>query len=141
MSAAGRQEPGTPGAIAGDLDRELKLRLAAFVCWYAWADRLIQPGERKFLNGLVQRLGLTGPDVVKVQGWLTTPPPAELGDPAKIPPEMRKRFVDEAEKVVVADGKLEPAEQSAIQKLRKALLGIEPPPQRRTTGQQKTFDV
>ncbi len=117
--------------IGADLDRDQKLRLAAFVCWYAWADRQIQAGERKFLNGLTQRLGLSGPDAVKVQGWLTTPPPVELSDPGRIPADLKKRFVEEAEKVVVADGRLEPAEQSAIQKLTKVLLGIEPPPARR----------
>jgi uncharacterized tellurite resistance protein B-like protein len=113
------------------LTRDQKLQLAAFVCWYAWADKVIQPQERRVIDHLIAQLGLTGPDALKVQGWLTTPPPMEAADPAKVPPELRKRFVEEAERVVVADGKLTKEELHAVQKLKKVLLGIEPPPARR----------
>ena len=40
-----------------ELDGPQRLNLLKFVCSFAWADLEIRPSERRFVSGLVGRLG------------------------------------------------------------------------------------
>src|SRR5688500_3517339 len=93
MSASGSPAPSVDIA---QIDRETKMRLAGFVCLYAWADKQIHPTERKMLQKLVTSLRLSPTDAAKVEGWLQTPPPLEYSRVDAIPPALRAQFLEHA---------------------------------------------
>ncbi len=92
------------------LDREDRLRLMKFVCSFAWANLEIREDERRFVARLVETLDLDEDEVAQVEQWLEVPPPAEELDPAEIPRNHRKLFIDAARAMVMADGEIDPDE-------------------------------
>jgi uncharacterized tellurite resistance protein B-like protein len=124
---------GSPSAGEGlaRLDRDAKIRLAGLVCHFAWADLSVQGSERSFVKRLVTELALGPSDAARVESWLASPPPLEYLKVDTVPEAHRRLFCDMAERVVYADGRMDAREESALRRLQKTLLGIEPPPKRR----------
>jgi uncharacterized tellurite resistance protein B-like protein len=103
------------------LNREDRLRLVKFVCSFAWADLVIRPEERIFVDHIVQSLKLSDEDQTKVAGWMAVPPNPESVDPTRIPLEQRKIFLDSIEGVILADGEVSPEERENLALLRELL--------------------
>ncbi len=93
-----------------DLSHEERLRLARFVCTFAWADLEVAPEERAFIARLVQELDLDEEGREEIEGYLKSPPPAELIDPTDVPPEHRRVFLEMAGSVVKVDGEIDERE-------------------------------
>ncbi|MGB8222124.1 MAG: TerB family tellurite resistance protein [Polyangiales bacterium] len=87
-----------------DLDKEDRLQLMRFVCSFAWADLEIKKAEREFILTMVLRLGLDEEEQEQVAQWLEVPPRADDLDPADIPKEHRKLFLDAAKAMIMSDG-------------------------------------
>jgi len=92
------------------LDREDRLQLMRFVCSFAWADLEVSDQEREFIVKMVIRLGLNEEEQDQVAQWLEVPPRADELDPADIPREHRKLFLDAAKAMILSDGTVEDAE-------------------------------
>lgn len=96
------------------LDRAAAMNLLRFVCSFAWADLKVQQAERDLVLQIVGRLGLDQKDTDQVRAWLKVPPPEDEVDPTTIPREHRELFLSVAEAVVVADGRVQPAESDSL---------------------------
>jgi len=92
------------------LNREDRLQLMRFVCSFAWADLEVSDQEREFIVKMVIRLGLNEEEQEQVAQWLEVPPRADDLDPADIPREHRKLFLDAAKAMILSDGTVEDAE-------------------------------
>jgi uncharacterized membrane protein YebE (DUF533 family) len=92
------------------LNREDRLQLMRFVCSFAWADLEVSDQEREFIVKMVIRLGLNEEEQDQVAQWLEVPPRADDLDPADIPREHRKLFLDAAKAMILSDGTVEDAE-------------------------------
>ena len=73
MTLTGATDKLAPAARKGQvmLDRlssAERLRLMKFVCSFAWADLEVRPEERRFVARLIDRLGLTPAEEIRVQG-------------------------------------------------------------------------
>lgn len=103
------------------LSRDDRLLLLRFVCSFAWADLEVRDAEKKFVNRLVDKLGLDEAERKQVAAWLRVPPAPEDVDPAKVPREHRKLFLDAAREMIGADGEIAPDERENLE-LFEALL-------------------
>lgn len=92
------------------LDTAAKMRLLEFVCSFAWTDLRVQQAERDLIMRIVGRLGLDDTQTRRVQQWLASPPPPDEVDPTQVPREHREMFLEAAEAVAQADGRVVPAE-------------------------------
>lgn len=92
-----------------------------FVCSLAWADLEVQPKERAFVHRMVKKLHLDDKEKKLVDSWLEVPPKAEEVDPAKVPHQHRKLFLDTVKAVAMADGRLDPEEKESIELLEQLL--------------------
>ena len=92
------------------LNREDRLQLMRFVCSFAWADLEVSDREREFIVKMVIRLGLNDEEQDQVAQWLEIPPRADDLDPADIPREHRKLFLDAARAMILSDGTIEEEE-------------------------------
>jgi uncharacterized membrane protein YebE (DUF533 family) len=92
------------------LNREDRLQLMRFVCSFAWADLEVSDREREFIVKMVIRLGLNEEEQDQVAQWLEVPPRADDLDPADIPREHRKLFLDAARAMILSDGAIEEEE-------------------------------
>ncbi len=81
-----------------------------FVCSFAWADLEVSDRERDFIVKMVVRLGLNEEEQDQVAQWLEVPPRADDLDPADIPREHRKLFLDAARAMILSDGAVEEEE-------------------------------
>lgn len=81
-----------------------------FVCSFAWADLEITKSEREFVLSMVLRLGLDDQEQEQVAQWLDVPPRADELDPADIPREHRKLFLDAAKAMIMSDGSVNDVE-------------------------------
>ncbi len=97
-----------------DLSREERLRLMRFLCSFAWADLEVHAKERAFVTKMVTKLGLESDEAALVKGWLKVPPPPEEVDPATVPVEHRRLFLETVRDLIAADGELRPEEQEAF---------------------------
>ncbi|MBN1336441.1 MAG: TerB family tellurite resistance protein [Deltaproteobacteria bacterium] len=92
------------------LSREDRFALLRFVCSFAWADLEVSAEERAFVGALLLHLEIPEEERSQVHAWLAHPPdPAEI-DPLDVPPDHRRLFLQEARKVVEADGIVRPDE-------------------------------
>ena len=96
------------------LSHPQRMRLLQFVCTFAWTDLRISQAERDVVMRLCGRWGLGEADMKRVQSWLQIPPPLDEVDPTTIPREHRKVFLDAAEIIVRADGKVEERELETL---------------------------
>lgn len=97
--------------MINDLSREERLRLMRFLCSFAWADLEVHANERSFVTKMVTKLKLEADEAALVKGWLKVPPPPEEVDPASVPVEHRRLFLDTLRELISADGELRPEEQ------------------------------
>lgn len=103
------------------LGRQERLQLVKFVCAFAWADLEVSDAERLFIARVVRGLRLDPEEIGLVEGWLEVPPPPEEVDPARVPPERRKLFLEAAREVVEADGAAGPGERESLKLLERLL--------------------
>jgi uncharacterized tellurite resistance protein B-like protein len=96
------------------LAREERLRLMKFICAVAWADLEVQSEERAFVRRMVGRLALRPEEAAQVDAWLQVPPRIDDVDPAAIPREHRKLFLDTLRELVLADGSVDEQEQASL---------------------------
>ena len=104
-----------------DLNHEDRLRLIKFVCSLAWADLEVRPKERAFIHRLVKRLHLDDKEAKMVEEWLKVPPRAEEVDPARVPHQHRKLFLDTVKAVAAADGEIDEEERESLSLLEQLL--------------------
>lgn len=100
--------------MLSSLAREERLRLMKFLCSIAWADLEVQSEERTFVRRMVTRLGLDASEAAQVDAWLQVPPRIDDVDPADIPLEHRKLFLDTIRELVLADGSVDEQEQASM---------------------------
>jgi uncharacterized membrane protein YebE (DUF533 family) len=98
------------------------VRLLKFVCAAAWADLDVSSPERSFVQALALRLGLSDQEMRQVERWLEKPPPPEEVDPALVPREHRRLFLDAVRDLVTADGVVDGPEAASL-RLLEELLG------------------
>lgn len=91
-----------------------RLRLMKFVCSFAWADLEVRPEERRFVARLIDRLGLTPAEEIRVHGWLELPPAPEGLDPGDIPESHRRLFVETIKALIVSDNEISPEESESL---------------------------
>jgi hypothetical protein len=103
------------------LNRDDRLLLLKFVCAFAWADDVVEEGERRFVRRIMAKLALEADEVKDVEGWLLVPPPPEELDPAKIPAEYRQVFLGAVRAVLFADGNVSREEEARLVALQRAL--------------------
>lgn len=104
------------------LDREDRLRLMRFICSFAWADLEIRPEEKDLIVRMVDRLDLDDEDREQVAEWLQVPPRPDDVDPADIPREHRRLFLDAARAMILSDGNVEDIEAENLIILEQLLL-------------------
>lgn len=103
------------------LSRGERLRLLQFVCSFAWADLEVRPEERCFVANLMDRLALDAAERDRVRAWLESPPSPEDVDPMAVPPAHRKLFLEAAEGVIRADGRVVEDERVQLELFRDLL--------------------
>lgn len=100
-----------------------RMNLMKFVCSFVWTDLHVSQAERDLVMRICGRLLLTEDETERVRQWLEVPPNADEVDPNAVPPEHRQLFLDVAEVVVNADGRMVPAEREALTLFRDLLSG------------------
>ncbi len=103
--------------------RDERLRLMRFVCAFAWADLDVQDEEREFAQKLIRRLRLDPEESAQVQRWLELPPSADEVDPADVPPEHRKDFLEAVQGLSRASGEIDERERESLALLSALLIG------------------
>lgn len=92
-----------------------------FVCSLAWADLEVRKKERHFVHKLVKKLHLDEKEAKMVDEWLKVPPPAEEVDPARVPHQHRKVFLDTVKAMAAADGEIDEEERESLELLEQLL--------------------
>jgi uncharacterized tellurite resistance protein B-like protein len=104
-----------------NLDRDQRMLLLKFVCAFAWTDLEVRDSERAFVERLVARMELDEADREQVEEWLHVAPSPESVDPAKIPPQHKRTFIEAARAIIYADGEVDDEEREQLDRLREAL--------------------
>lgn len=91
-----------------------RMNLMRFVCSFAWTDLRVATAERDLVMRIAGRLGFADDEVAQVKQWLQVPPDVEELDPSAIPREHRQLFLQLAELVAKADGRVVPAERDSL---------------------------
>jgi uncharacterized membrane protein YebE (DUF533 family) len=97
--------------------------LLKFVCAFAWTDLEIHEGERQFVERLMRRFKLQDTDRAQVEQWLHVAPSPTDVDPALIPRQHRRAFIEAVRAVIYADGKVDEEEREQFERLQNALDG------------------
>ena len=105
----------------GALSARDRLQLLKFICSFVWADLDVGPSEKTFVLSLTQRLGLPDAEIEQVKEWLETPPPMDEVDPALVPPEHRRLFLEAIEQAIASDGVANPPESESLALFRQLL--------------------
>jgi uncharacterized tellurite resistance protein B-like protein len=100
-----------------NLNHAQRLHLMKFACAAVWADLEVSPSEKTFILGLALRLGLSEDEMAKVSSWLEEPPAPEEVDPALVPPEHRKVFLEAIQEAVEADHVVDGPERESLRLL------------------------
>ncbi|MBL8755111.1 MAG: TerB family tellurite resistance protein [Planctomycetes bacterium] len=100
-----------------------RMDLMRFVCSFVWTDLKVAQQERDLVMRIAGRLGLTEAESRQVAQWLQVPPNVEEVDPGAIPAAHRQLFLQAAELVVKADGRVVPAERDSLALFRDLLEG------------------
>ena len=97
--------------------------LLRFVCAFAWTDLEIRDSERRFVKRLTLRLKLDPDDRRQVEEWLSIAPSPQSVDPARVPQEHRRAFIEAVRALIYADGQVDPEERDQLERLKAALGG------------------
>ena len=103
------------------LSPEQRQLLFRFLCSFAWADGEVADEERRFVRRLMSGVYLLEEERLDVEGWLLHPPNASEVQPADIPLEHRRVFIEAMRAVIFIDGKITEEEQFRFDALRHAL--------------------
>lgn len=104
------------------LSHEMRMRMINLVCTVAWSDFELSDSERRHVLDLCARFDMSHEDQEQVLTWLASPPSSdELADPGKVPPEHRDAFLQECQRMVMADGYVDPEESMSYRLLRDIL--------------------
>lgn len=91
-----------------------RMHLMRFVCSFAWTDLKVSQAERDLVMRIAGRMGLGDAEVRQVAQWLQVPPRDDEVDPATVPPAHRRMFLQAAEAMATADGRVVPAERDSL---------------------------
>lgn len=105
------------------LSREHRLLLLRFVIAFAWTDLRIEAGERKFVERLMGKMQLSAEDRAEVEHYLHVAPAPETTNPALVPTEHRRLFVDAVRALIYADGEVDDEERERFERLKASLSG------------------
>lgn len=105
-----------------DLKPAERLQLMKFVCAVAWSDLEVSGEERLFVADCIRRLDFSDEERAQVWGWLEVPPAPDEVDPADIPPEHRKLFIEALGRLVVVDKEVTAEERESLVLLSKLLM-------------------
>lgn len=100
-----------------------RMNLMKFVCSFVWTDLKVARQERDLVMRIAGRLALTDAELTQVEQWLRVPPNVEEVDPTAVPKAHRQLFLQAAELVAKADGKVVPAEKDTLALFRDLLEG------------------
>lgn len=100
-----------------------RMNLMRFVCSFVWTDLKVASQERDLVMRIAGRLALTDAELKQVEQWLRVPPNVEEVDPTSVPKAHRQLFLQAAELVAKADGKVVPAEKDSLAIFRDLLEG------------------
>jgi uncharacterized tellurite resistance protein B-like protein len=103
------------------LSREHRLLLLRIAIAFAWTDLRIQDGERKFVERLIGKLQLSAEDRAEVEQYLHVAPAPETTNPALVPVEHRRLFVESVRALIYADGEVDVEERERFERLKAAL--------------------
>ncbi len=98
-----------------------RLLLLKVLCSFAWADLEVSDSERRFVRRVLEQAKLGKDEEAQVEAWLDIAPSPGSIDPASIPPEHRRLFLDAVRAIVYVDGKVDPDERASLDRLREAL--------------------
>jgi uncharacterized membrane protein YebE (DUF533 family) len=93
------------------------------VCAFAWTDLKIHAGERRFVERLIGRLGLSDEDRTQAEGWLSVAPAPSEVDASLVPSEHRRAFIEAVRAAIYADGEVDAEERAQLDRLKAALEG------------------
>jgi uncharacterized membrane protein YebE (DUF533 family) len=82
----------------------------------------VRPKEKAFIHRLVKKLHLDDKEAKMVEEWLKVPPRAEEVDPARIPQQHRKLFLETVKAVAAADGEIDEEERESLELLEQLLV-------------------
>ncbi len=105
-----------------DLSSEQRLLLLKFLCAFAWTDLEVTDNERAFITRLVNRLDLGAEDRAQVDEWMHLAPSPASVDPALVPLEHRRTFLEAVRALIYSDGSVDEEERAQFDKLRQALI-------------------
>lgn len=100
-----------------------RMNLMRFVCSFVWTDLKVAQQERDLVMRIAGRLALTEAEAKQVEQWLRVPPNIDEVDPSMVPVEHRQLFLQAAELVIKADGRVVPAERDSLALFRDLLDG------------------
>ena len=100
-----------------------RMNLMRFVCSFVWTDLKVAQTERDLVMRIAGRLALNEAESRQVAAWLQVPPNVEEIDPASVPTAHRQMFLQAAELVINADGRVVPAERDSMTLFRSLLDG------------------
>jgi uncharacterized tellurite resistance protein B-like protein len=103
------------------LSHEDRMLLLKFVCAFAWADLELHESERRFVERLMRRFKLEEAERAQVDQWLQVAPAPSEVDPALVPREHRRAFIEATRAVIYADGRIDDDERTQFERLREAL--------------------
>jgi uncharacterized tellurite resistance protein B-like protein len=103
-----------------EMDLVTRRRLVQLACVAAWSDLHVAPEERRTVLQIASELALSDDDVARVQAWLDGPPPHL--DPQQIPVEARAQFITALERVIAADGRLDPSECETLKLIKELVV-------------------
>lgn len=102
--------------LVGFLDDAERQKLLHFAATFVWADGEVAESERRFVEDLAARLGVTDPERA-VAGLLAMPPIAGEVDPASVSPALAAVVRRVALDIIAADGRVDRAEMAMFELL------------------------
>lgn len=87
---------------------DTRRKLLQMACVAAWSDLDVSPTEKDVVLGLAAELAVGETGLDEVKAWLKGAPPEF--DPYDIPRKHRTDFLEALERVIRADGRLDPEE-------------------------------
>jgi uncharacterized tellurite resistance protein B-like protein len=99
-----------------------RLELLKFLCAFAWVDLEVSEKERLFVQRILALANLDESATKQVEEWLHVAPSPGSLDPQNVPTAHRRLFVDAIRAVIFADGKIDPEERAALERLKSALF-------------------
>ena len=100
-----------------ELLHEEKILIFKFLCVLAWADFVIHPAERKFIEDLAQRMNVGSQLEHRIKAWLQHPPRPEDVDPYSIPNDLIELVLEQASLLAKSDGVIDIRELEIIESL------------------------